>query len=733
MKHSRRFSGFTMLESAIVVTIVAIVAGLSLAAGNGILESGRRSATENKLTEIEKALDSFRRRNNRLPCPARYTTTDSDTYYGIEERGGSNGNSSIGAICDITNLSNTDYAVEGAVPARSLGLPDEFMLDGWGNKIHYAMDMNTAITDAFSVIKPGEACSVAVLDMPRDASGNYNTSPISYSRSTDLSMAISTTVQSAGTITSPVTDRNSTNKANRDIQGAAYALISHGKNGHGARSLNGGSIINAGATNYAENLNCHCNSSAVLSSNVGFYVQAEPNDSSTADIYFDDIVRFKRRYQLQTDTDINVFGNYKGPQLVTVDDDAKLKLYTNHCGYWRYTPVSSSGSGNDPTALTNVKAAMFTPQNGLFVFLSSSNYCNFYTYGLQSSMYPVALTDGINYDSAATSLNTTSAASNICAANRIDATFAMAAKAGTIAATSATWNSTPFVELWKYSSSTQSYEYDSTTTLFPNVDGPSSVPTLMSMSANGLYLLLSNSSYTYIYSFINSSSIQLKLASSTLDTNTYRSNLKAAAFSADENYLALGLNTSGTNSVKIFSIDKSSNTLTDTALAPNISQLAGTINGITFSPDGNYLAITTNSAASTTFDKNIAIFRLTYDTANALTLFPALGGDSGASILPSPASTPTYSSVTRYDVGSSAVNPTSEPTMPMFTSDSSYLVMALPSSSKTQWPLSIFRRVGVSGNYSFQLAPINDANSNYGYVAGSATNGKPVRFVDVSR
>ena len=44
------------------------------------------------------------------------------------------------------------YYPEGMVPVRTLGLPDDYAIDGWGRRIFYGMDNRFATIGAFSLI-----------------------------------------------------------------------------------------------------------------------------------------------------------------------------------------------------------------------------------------------------------------------------------------------------------------------------------------------------------------------------------------------------------------------------------------------------------------------------------------------------------------------------------------------------------------------------------------------------
>lgn len=319
--------GFTLLELSVVLVIIALVTGMALQAGVSVVSTARLTATQQKMAAIDQALLQYRTVNGRLPCPGDLTLTTTAANFGYEA-GSSTGSAIVvgtGACTGagmlpqanftgsgVTNTSAT--AAEGALPALTLGLPADFMVDGWGNRLRYAVDVSMT------------------------ANGAFGNTPIGCT---------------AGAIT--INDANNNARSTSSI----YALLSHGANGHGAYTSNG-SIVNAGSANVKELVNCHCSSTGatttstgVQTSNSATYVQASPSiDPSNALDNFDDIVSFKERWQLQTPWD------RKGPCLyVYVIDSAnsrveKFDLNGNYldaigAGYHGAGgTIGSSGTGN---------------------------------------------------------------------------------------------------------------------------------------------------------------------------------------------------------------------------------------------------------------------------------------------------------------------------------------------------------------------------------------------------
>lgn len=186
-----------MIELAAVIAIIAVLMGSAISAGMRGNESAKISTTQSKLYKVEEALVAFLKVNKRLPCPAQASLASSNASYGAEDCTNTAQSACGGGDCDA-NLR------VGIVPAATLGLPPEMMLDAWDRRITYAVSL--PFTDKTKLV--GASGVIKVLGY-------------------------------ADTVTKTTT--------------GAYALLTHGKNGHGAWPKEGGTTrVNAGVSSGAE-------------------------------------------------------------------------------------------------------------------------------------------------------------------------------------------------------------------------------------------------------------------------------------------------------------------------------------------------------------------------------------------------------------------------------------------------------------------------------------------------
>lgn len=280
--------GFSLVEMAIVLTILGVLLGVGLETLATYADRENRKLTVARLEEAYEALVLFVTRNARLPCPADGQLADTAAGAGDEDDGGD------GDPADCATGSDR-YSV---VPWRTLGLPRAAALDGWRRRITYVpfdtttspdgvpngttraaavpnpdggMDMSECLTTANLVVAAIGECD------PPDVSNPDGDSPTEFLINRGLRIFDGTGfADPADVILGPaLPDRGG---------GAAFVLISHGPDGGGAYLRNGTRMPLPGGTqlNQLENTD-HASDDD--------YVDAQRDEADpTAASYFDDYV-----------------------------------------------------------------------------------------------------------------------------------------------------------------------------------------------------------------------------------------------------------------------------------------------------------------------------------------------------------------------------------------------------------------------------------------------------------
>ncbi|MBF0393427.1 MAG: hypothetical protein HQL38_12180, partial [Alphaproteobacteria bacterium] len=228
-------AAFTLVELAIVLALIGLVGSGALMSYDAVRERGNLAQTRTAMDRIERALALFVSQQGRLPCPA-------TTIAGIEA-----------ASC------TTAGSTFGLVPWSSLGLPLADVIDGWNNAIDYAVTQGLATGN------------------PLDCdSGNANIT---------------------GTGTAGDLAACYSNEAYGCTGTMAWTLISHGKNGLGARTAGGVARANPTATRPAECLNAGLGSTCAGTNVTEFRVEPV----TATNIGFDDIVRARPATRIMAD------------------------------------------------------------------------------------------------------------------------------------------------------------------------------------------------------------------------------------------------------------------------------------------------------------------------------------------------------------------------------------------------------------------------------------------------
>jgi prepilin-type N-terminal cleavage/methylation domain-containing protein len=230
-------NGFTLLELAVVLIIMGIVSSMGLKMASIMLDNSATSETVVKQEKIKTALIGYLRTNGKLPCPE-IAGSPTDADYGNENRvgggGGGDGN------CNIPGSSVP------VVPWRILGLSRDDVVDGWGNFITYRV-ANNADTMNWASRTAGTPFTIDQLRAPT---------------------ATGITVTDNGVVVSP---------------SPVVVLVSHGKNGAGARTVRG--AINAAPPGADEVINARQGGSPA-------YIRRPYTEDTSGGGAFDDMVAF---------------------------------------------------------------------------------------------------------------------------------------------------------------------------------------------------------------------------------------------------------------------------------------------------------------------------------------------------------------------------------------------------------------------------------------------------------
>ncbi|NCC21124.1 MAG: VWA domain-containing protein [Alphaproteobacteria bacterium] len=129
-----------------------------------------RQKTESGLLEIQERLAWFLTENGRYPCPASLRAGLDTPEFGAETDCGPTSTLAAGTF-EAAGRDGLPVRT-GAVPVRTLGLPDEMIADGYKHRYVYAVTRDYAYTDATTTIPSGEFGDISV----QDPAGNHATS-----------------------------------------------------------------------------------------------------------------------------------------------------------------------------------------------------------------------------------------------------------------------------------------------------------------------------------------------------------------------------------------------------------------------------------------------------------------------------------------------------------------------------------------------------------------------------
>lgn len=205
---ARLARGFTLIEIAITLVVITVLAAAGLSVLNGLNGIRERTETKDRLSAAENALKAFAMRERHLPCPAIITLPASDANAGVA-------------------IANCNTSTVGALPWRTLGLSSDQALDGWGRQLTYKVAPALTAADALDA---SECVSLAA------AAANLSPSGRCQARGAACNSGSVATCTPLSTYVAKLAGGAVLNQDNSPL---AYALISHGEVGAGAYSSEG--------------------------------------------------------------------------------------------------------------------------------------------------------------------------------------------------------------------------------------------------------------------------------------------------------------------------------------------------------------------------------------------------------------------------------------------------------------------------------------------------------------
>ena len=167
---SMKIRGYTLIESAIVLSVVGLLTASFFSAYTLYLQRKIQTTMETNATLVTSAMSNFLIQKGRLPCPARIDALRTDADYGVETQCDPAGvgypaavaGTFVGGLAFEDSLTEIDIdpsptvanivipkVRRGGIPFRTLALPEDMAFDGYGNRFSYAVTEPQATVSSY--------------------------------------------------------------------------------------------------------------------------------------------------------------------------------------------------------------------------------------------------------------------------------------------------------------------------------------------------------------------------------------------------------------------------------------------------------------------------------------------------------------------------------------------------------------------------------------------------------
>ncbi len=331
--NGRNTQGFTLIELSIVIVIFSIILGSILGLMPALQQSSNTMNINDKLTKIQAAIDTFYSQNGYLPCAARINDAPATATFGVSTDCSL---ASVAGTTEIAGATANENLRIGAVPTRTLNLPDDFMFDSWNTRIEYVSVKQMSRTNA--LFTPYTSLQADIIRI-EDAGANR------------------------------IHQANSASYANV----VAYALISYGAN-------------NKGAVNYLGTVNpivaCSGGRDVENCDDDNTFVEAIFDSSSGG--YYDDFIRWKTKQQIMREVTYSTGGGGGGGTspglslLFTADYTSAVNV-----SFLTRRPLNTVKYNNIPGASLNTSTFVITLPAGSYLVKAKARTWNFGDHILQ--------------------------------------------------------------------------------------------------------------------------------------------------------------------------------------------------------------------------------------------------------------------------------------------------------------------------------------------------------------